>query len=109
MLIKEPTHIKHIFVCVNELDNPEKDFCNKVGGSDIYFKLKEAVAQKGLVGLVYITRTRCLGFCNPVGTTIAVYTKGGDGKWYHQVKLEEVNTIIENELDLEQIKYLTSL
>ncbi len=96
MIIKESmAHKKHIFVCVNEKEDKSKDFCNKVGGSDIYFKLKEAVAQKGLTGTVYVTRTRCLGFCNPVGTTIAIYPSG---RWYHQVKLGEVNAIIDKEL-----------
>ena len=91
---------KHIFVCVNEKEDKNKDFCNKVGGSDVYFKFKEAVAQRGLIGLVYVTRTRCLGFCNPVGTTIAVYPQGN---WYHQVKQEDVNAIIEIELGPQNI------
>ena len=86
---------KHIFICVNEKDEKNQDFCSKVGGSDVYLKFKEAVAERGLISQVYVTRTRCLGFCNPIGTTIVVYPAA---TWYHQVKPEEVQDIIDKEL-----------
>ena len=65
--------LKHVFVCVNEKGDVSKDCCAKVGGLNIYDKLKQFVAQKGLTGHIWITKSKCLGFCNAVGTTIVIY------------------------------------
>ena len=84
---------KHIFICVNEKDEKNQDFCSKVGGSDVYIKFKEAVAERGLISQVYVTRTRCLGFCNPVGPTVVIYP---EGKWFTEVKEEDYEEIIKS-------------
>jgi len=82
---------KHIIVCCNARE--QGDCCQKVGGEDLYLKLKDWVKTTGLVGQVWVTRARCLGFCNPVGATIVIYP---DKKWFSHVETE----------DLEQIKQM---
>ncbi len=82
--------LKHVFVCVNEKES--KDCCAKVGGMNIYDKLKLFVAQHGLVGSVWITKTKCLGFCNNIGTTIVIYP---DQDFYTEVKEEDLEEIYE--------------
>ena len=81
---------KHILVCVNEREN--EDCCKNVGGEQIYLKLKQYVNANGLVGRVWITRVKCLGFCNNVGTTITIYP---ECKWFTEVKEEDLNKITE--------------
>jgi len=81
-----------VFVCVNERQN-EKPSCGKVGGLDFYLRLKEKVRDSGLQNSHWITRTGCLGFCNPTGTAVAVFRAGKDPVWYNEVKLEQLETI----------------
>ena len=80
---------KHILVCMN-LREGEKDCCKKVGGEELYWDLKKFVRDHGLVGSVWITRTGCLGFCNPVGSTIVIYP---EGKWFTEVKMNDLDSI----------------
>lgn len=81
---------KHVFVCVNDR-GPDKDCCMNVKGYETFKHLKEFVMQNGLTNSVWVTKTGCLGFCNDVGCTIAVYP---DKVWFLQT----------NEGDLEKIK-----
>ena len=81
---------KHIFVCVNERQDVNKSACSKVSGFEIFRKLKEEVLKKGLN--VWVTKTGCMGFCNDVGATVAVYP---DKKLFTQVKEEDIEKIIE--------------
>ncbi len=83
---------KHVFVCVNERGDVSRECCAKVGGQNIYDKLKQLVAQKGLTGQVWVTKSKCLGFCNNVGTTIVIYP---EQEFYTEVTekdLEEIYT-----------------
>jgi len=81
---------KHIIVCVNEREN--KDCCKNVGGEEIYMKLKEYVKSNNIANKVWVTRARCLGFCNNTGATIVVYP---EGKWFLKVKIEEISKVID--------------
>jgi len=80
---------KHVLVCVNERDG---SCCSKVGGNEIHRKLKEYVFNNGLASSVWVTKARCLGFCNDVGATIVIYP---DRKWFTEVKEEDLDGIIE--------------
>jgi (2Fe-2S) ferredoxin len=95
MHAKHFAYEKHVLVCVNERTEPGKDHCAKVGGQEIYEKIKSFVKERGLTNRIWVTRTRCLGFCNPVGTTIVVYP---DGKWFLNVTKGHVDEFIEQEL-----------
>jgi len=88
--IHSPLPEKHIFVCVNERD-PARDYCAKVGGVEIFQKIKIFVMSHGLTSRVWVTKTKCLGFCNPVGTTIAVYP---EQKIFTEVKPDEVDKLL---------------
>jgi len=89
MEITKLNYKKHVFVCCNNRE--EGECCSNVGGEEIYYKLKKIVNENGLTSSVYITRTKCLGFCNNKGTTIVIYP---EGKWFLKVKEEEIDNII---------------
>ncbi len=88
--ITAPLPEKHIFICVNTREG-ERDYCSKVGGHDVFKKVKEFVLARGLAGRIWVTKTGCQGFCNPVGTTITVYP---EQKIFKEVKLEEVDKLL---------------
>ncbi len=71
----------------------EKDHCSKVGGHDVFKKIKSYILAHGLAGRIWVTKTGCQGFCNDVGTTITVYP---EQKIFTQVKLEDVDQILES-------------
>ncbi len=81
---------KHVIICCNTREIG--DCCQKVGGEQLYIKLKEFVKKNGLVGRVWVTRARCLGFCNPVGTTIVIYP---EQLWLTDVTIEEFEDLKE--------------
>ena len=62
---------RHIIVCNNFRE--DGSCCAKVGGPELYARLKELIARKGLKPRIKLTRSRCLGFCNDVGATVCVY------------------------------------
>ena len=79
---------KHVLVCVNKRE--EGDCCSNVGGEEIYQKVKEFIRSNGLTGRVWVTRTRCLGFCNDIGTTVVIYP---DKQWLTEVTEEDLSEI----------------
>jgi|SRR3989338_3937976 len=81
--------LKHIMVCTNERES-ERECCSKVQGYEIFRELKDWVKSKGLASKIWVTRTGCLGFCNSIGATIAIYP---DQLWFKEVKKEEVQNI----------------
>lgn len=87
LLFQKPE--KHVLVCVNE--RAEEDCCKKVGGETFYFKLKEYIKLNGLSGRIWVTRSRCLGFCNPVGITVVIYP---EGEWFTEVEEKDFERIL---------------
>lgn len=77
---------KHILVCVNEREGSN---CKKVGGEELFFALKQWVKENGFSD-IWVTRTRCLGFCNDIGTTVVIYP---DQKWFLQVTKNDMEKI----------------
>jgi (2Fe-2S) ferredoxin len=84
----------HVLVCTNEKPD-NRECCGKFGGKEFFFKLKEKVKQEGLAGTIWVTRTGCLGFCNPVGTTVKIQNSRNPGqtKWYNEVKESDFPSI----------------
>ena len=82
---------KHILVCVNEREEG-KDCCSRVGGQDVFVELKSWVRDEGLTQQVWVTRTRCLGFCNAVGTTVVVYP---ERMWFLEVEKKDLERLKE--------------
>lgn len=81
---------KHLFVCINDR-GPEKACCANVQGMEFFRHFKQWVAEQGLIGKVFVTKTCCLGYCSDEGSNLVLYP---ENKWYIHVKHE----------DLEQIK-----
>ena len=82
---------KHVFVCVNDLEE-DKACCKKVEGYETFKELKRFVIENGLVKDVWVTKTGCLGFCNDVGCTIAIYP---EKVWFMQTKKEDLEKLKE--------------
>ena len=81
-----------VFVCTNERP-PDKVCCHKVGGMDFYLKLKERVKTLGLQNTHWICRSGCLGFCNAVGTTVAIFKPGKEPKWLNEITLKQLEDV----------------
>lgn len=78
----------HVLVCVNERDkSADMPCCAHVHGQEIYDAIKKYVREHGLVGIVWVTRTKCLGFCNSVGATVVLYPQK---LWFTEVLIEDV-------------------
>ena len=92
--ITAPLPEKHIFVCINVREEG-RDCCSAVGGVEVFRKIKEYVMSRGLASRIWVTKTGCQGFCNPVGTTITIYP---EQKIFTQVKVEEVEKVLEEDL-----------
>lgn len=82
----------HVLVCTNERA-PGKDSCRLVGGQEFYQRIKERIRDEGLVRTHWATRTGCLGFCNPVGTTVTIHRKGQSPQWLTEVRLEDFDSV----------------
>jgi len=83
-------HKKHVFVCVNERDNGS--YCKNVGGFEAFMELKKFVRDRNLVKDIWVTRTGCMGFCNDVGCTIAVYP---ENVWFQQTTKDDLERVKE--------------
>lgn len=88
--VTNPLPEKQIFVCVNEHE-VGRDCCSRVGGIQVFQKIKSFVMSNGLNSRVWVTKTKCQGFCNPVGTTVTVYP---EQKIFTEVKEEEVEKLL---------------
>ncbi len=81
-----------VLVCTNERP-PGKTCCFKCGGQDFYLALKTRLKQEGLNNTHWATRTGCLGFCNDVGTTVAIHRKGEASQWFNEVTATDMDSI----------------
>lgn len=84
----------HIFVCTNERPEP-KAACDRVGGKDFYLKLKARLKESPYVKTHFASRAGCLGYCNLVGCTVAVYFKNKPALWFREVKEDDFEKIWE--------------
>ena len=78
----------HAFVCTNARTDGRDD-CAKFGGQEFFTKMKAEVKEKLLSGTHKVTRTGCLGYCNAVGCTLAIYRSGEPSRWYNEVTPED--------------------
>ena len=80
----------HVFVCVNKRIN--KDSCSREISQKDFYELKKWAKEEGLIPKIFITKTGCLGFCNPIGGCIAIYPQK---KFYTEIKsVDEIKEII---------------
>lgn len=78
-----PKPRKHIFVCVNDKpvrkDGIKPNCCAKFISVEEFKEIKLELVKSGKSREIYLTRTGCLGFCNPNGFVVCVYP---DQKFY---------------------------
>jgi len=84
--------VVHAMVCTNERP-VGKACCKKAGGQEFYQRMKEKIKADGLYNSHWVTRSGCLGFCNNVGTTVAIYPAGKDPVWFTEVTADDFDTI----------------
>lgn len=89
-----PDYKKHILICTNHREDGRSS-CQKIGGQELYLKLKEMVKQKSRSQDIWVTRTGCLGFCNSIGPSVTIYCKDKEVKWYNEIKPTDFETIIQ--------------
>jgi (2Fe-2S) ferredoxin len=66
---KETIPQARIFVCVNEKPAP-KVSCLKGEGEKCVVWLKEEVKKRHLQDKIWVSRTKCQGYCHPQGTVV---------------------------------------
>jgi (2Fe-2S) ferredoxin len=80
-----------IMVCVNEKP-PHKAQCLLNEGEKIVVWLKDEVKRRDLKNLIWVNRTKCLGYCDPKGTAVVIYPSG---EQFSDVKFEDAPLILE--------------
>ena len=86
---------KHIFICENirEKSNP-KQSCGRLGGTENRQKFKKRLRDLELTQKIRANGAGCLGACKN-GPVVVVYP---EGTWYGNVKLDDVEEIIQSDL-----------
>ena len=86
---------KHIFVCENIRDESHpKQSCGRLGGIEIRNKFKSRLRELGLNQTIRANSAGCLDACKH-GPVVVVYP---EGRWYGNVKLDDVEEIIQSDL-----------
>lgn len=62
----------HVFVCANTRPPGGLPSCNQ-GGQELFDTLKQWALQSRNARTVWVTQTRCLGYCHADGATLAFY------------------------------------
>lgn len=88
----------HTFVCVNDKQNPDKVDCAKHISLEQFNELKKWNRENHFPNNL-LTKTGCLGVCNPQGGVVAVYPSGNFYKGI--ISINEIKSIIEEELNNE--------
>ena len=93
----------HLFVCVNDrtcVAGKTGPSCAPTINDNHVKEIKLWIREQGLGSVVYCTKAKCLGFCNPNGGVVAVYPSG---KFFTGVKsLDELKEIVQEELRKKQ-------
>jgi len=81
-----------LLVCTHE--RPDGlECCSKVGGLAIFQKFKSRCKEENRQAHHWVNRTGCLGFCNSVGTTVAIHKKDGSRVWFNEVQPQDIEPI----------------
>ncbi len=81
-----------VLICTN--DRPgEKPCCSRYGGVEFFQKFKAKMKESGKAGTHWVTKTGCLGYCNSIGTTVAIYKKGAPTRWKSEVTMNDFDTL----------------
>ncbi|MDZ4675888.1 MAG: hypothetical protein SGI74_00120 [Oligoflexia bacterium] len=91
-MIKESSPQYRIFVCINEKPSP-KAYCLTGEGEKAVLWMKDEVKKRGLDKKLWITRTKCLGYCKPEGTVILFEPSH---EQYSAVKFADIQKLFED-------------
>ena len=69
----------HILVCANERPPGGLPSCGGGGGA-VFETLKAETLRRGWARTVWVTQTKCLGFCHRQGATLAIYRPGASAE-----------------------------
>ncbi len=84
---------KHVFICAKK--KPEGiPNCKEAGGMDLTDAVRAALFKAGRENEVLVATSGCVGLCTK-GPNMIVYP---EGKWYTSVRLDEVETIVQQHL-----------
>ena len=86
----------HIFVCAScRVNGMQKGMCYSKDSVKVVQKFMEEVEDRDLINEVMVSNTGCLGVCNK-GPVVVVYP---EGTWYGNVKVEDVERIVEEHIE----------
>jgi (2Fe-2S) ferredoxin len=88
-VIQQSNPKSRIFVCCAEKD-PSKAACKRGEGERVAADFKEELNKQGKSTSIWVTRTRCQGYCDPNGTAILF---SATGKQYSDVTFEEAQEL----------------
>ena len=92
-----------IFVCLKERPvDGSKACCKHRGSTDLYFKLKDLVRERGLKDKVLVTKTGCQHHCSR-GTTVSVWPHN---HWYGGVQTADAEALLDGAVNGTQIEAL---
>jgi hypothetical protein len=83
-----------IFVCINE-KAPPKVACLKGEGDKCVEWFKDELRKRRLSDRIWVTKTRCQGYCEPDGTAVLFMPTG---KQFSSVKFEDIPGMLEEYL-----------
>ena len=82
----------HIFVCLNERpEGSPKASCGRRGSTDLYYRLKDLIRERGLRDMVLVTKTGCQHHCSR-GPTVSVWPHN---HWYGQVSVNDAEALLD--------------
>jgi (2Fe-2S) ferredoxin len=85
-----------VLVCTNDrTGKSDMPSCAPLGGTELFLRLKDRARAEGKLATHWITKTGCLGFCNPVGTTVVLHRPGQASEWYMEVTDADFDAIWE--------------
>lgn len=84
----------HVCVCTNQRPSGRTG-CHDFGGVEFHKRLKEKLKETGKIRTHWVTRTGCLGFCNNVGTTVAIHRRGEPSQWLTEVTAADFDSVWE--------------
>ena len=85
---------KHIFICTNERNDPNRKSCGEECGMALVKAFKKAIADNNLKGQIRAQRSGCLDACD-FGPSMVVYP---EGIFYGEVQLSDVDEIVNEHL-----------
>jgi (2Fe-2S) ferredoxin len=89
----KPTY--HILVCNNKRPaGHPRGSCGENNADAVLEKISMGIEEKMLFGKAIMSTSSCMGPCS-VGPIVVVYP---DGVWYHKVKVEDVDEILDSHI-----------